>query len=361
MSVFPIGVSEVDTQTLLQLDDYTLASVCTSNTYLHQLCNNDYFWYQRLIFKGYQQFVTLKDQGVVTTYQDLYIKLVRSAYAVIVVNRAYIYSNINDAYQAFITWIIQGSGVYISDMPPIERANEIGNIMSTKQFPTVELYMLIDGIEIHRGDDRFLLLGVTSDLNYNIGQQIGNIKFTIFPNLNQMPILSKSGVFIFYILDIVGVTLTNTPNTNAILSLNKIGPTEKDNETMSRIVNYEANQRLNQDIIAITKINYNQTQIVFYEGNNQFVIVGTPSFIIDKIQDNFLIAQLPPEVSGNLTYVIKTDVNGNQVPMLDLVPLYNIRDVLPQIYPTLEWGPISNIANYLPNTDFVRTLRENPR
>ena len=56
-------------------------------------------------------------------------------------------------------------------MPPIERANEIGNIMSTKHSPTVELYILIDGIEIHRGDNRFLLLGVTSDLNYNIGQQ----------------------------------------------------------------------------------------------------------------------------------------------------------------------------------------------
>ena len=107
MSVFPIGVSEVDTQTLLQLDDVTLASVCTSNKYFNQLCNNDYFWYQRLILKGYGQFVSLKIREYVTTYQELYIKLVRSAYVVIVVIHAYIYSNINDAYQAFITWIIQ--------------------------------------------------------------------------------------------------------------------------------------------------------------------------------------------------------------------------------------------------------------
>ena len=121
-----------------------------------------------------------------------------------------------------------------------------------------------------------------------------------------MPILTRSGAFIFYIPNI-GFTLSGTPNTNESMSLNKIGPTEKDNQTMGRIQYYETNQKLNQISITITKINYNKPQVVFYEGNNQFVILGTPSFIIDKIENNFLIAQLPPEVSGNLTYVIKTE------------------------------------------------------
>lgn len=84
MSAFPSGIPEIDITSLLQLDDYTLANACISNKYLDQLCSDDYFWRLRLILKGFVSFIELKDQGLFTTYRDLYIKLVTDAGYVVV-------------------------------------------------------------------------------------------------------------------------------------------------------------------------------------------------------------------------------------------------------------------------------------
>lgn len=73
------------------------------------------------------------------------------------------------------------------------------------------------------GDNRFLLLRVNNVQKYVGGQPVGNVKFQIAPNLNRLPILNKFNTYIFYVLDVV----YDIFNTNTIISINKIGSTEK--------------------------------------------------------------------------------------------------------------------------------------
>ena len=48
-----------------------------------------------------------------------------------------------------------------------------------------------------------------------------------------MPTLNRTNTYIFYMLMQI-ILIRNT-----IISINKVGPTEKDNQTFSRLVNYE--------------------------------------------------------------------------------------------------------------------------
>lgn len=71
--------------------------------------------------KGSDDFASLKDEGVFTTYHNLYIKLITdSVYVVIFDNQPFVHSNIDDAYQTFITWLAQFSGFNVSSMPSIK-------------------------------------------------------------------------------------------------------------------------------------------------------------------------------------------------------------------------------------------------
>lgn len=352
MSTFPSGVPEVDTQTLSQLDDASLVSVCSSNTYLDQLCSTEYFWRRRLIDKGYRNFLYLKDQGLFSTYRDLYIKLVNGAYVVVDGHYHYLYSNINDAYHQLIVNLASYLGADVSFMPPIERANEIGNLAQHITRPLfLELYIIPDETEIRMGDSRFLLLGVNNELTYNVGQQIGNIKFTINQNLTQMPRLNGLNTYICYELDAVV-----DPSINTIISINKIGPTEKDNQTFTRLINYLVNQRLQPNACEIIIIDDNNHQRnLKYMMNNLFVSSDMPAIIIDKVQNNFYMAKVPFWVYLRSGYLEKYNyISREQGYILDTTTY--LLNNLPEIYSTLKWEPISNIINYPSDLNYSQKI-----
>lgn len=358
MTSFPSGVPDADTQILLNLDDNVLMNVCRSNTYLNNLCN-DYFWYKRLIIRGYSDFIYLKDQGQFPTYRELYIKLViGDTYMVIFDDNPYFHSNINDAYQTFITWLSFLSGVDIINFPPIERASEIGNLVSNSHARSIEIYKLIDNIEIHMGDNRFLLLGVNNIPGYNIGQQIGNIKFTIVPNLSQLPILNKTNTYIFYIRDVTNDIF----DTNTIISIDKIESTEKNNQTLSRLARYGSYRQLlgNKFLVATVDDNYQEfimkrkpRRLFHYVRNSFFINDELPVLVIDWIQNNFSIAPLLPGTYSNLQYHRSYDISGVLRPIATSGLIH-----LPQIpiYLLLQWEPISNIVNYPINYNYLQTI-----
>ena len=45
------GMRDVDIEILLNLDDSELPQVCAVNKYVNQLCEDDKFWYRRIINK----------------------------------------------------------------------------------------------------------------------------------------------------------------------------------------------------------------------------------------------------------------------------------------------------------------------
>lgn len=197
-------------------------------------------------------------------------------------------------------------------------------------------------------------MGVNNIPEYGFQHQQGNIEFTI--NLSQMPILNTSNTYIFYVVDSVDQFFTK----DTIISLNKVGPTEKDNQTFSRLVNYATEERLLEDEFLVKRVddNYDQqggnSRYFHYRGNNLFISTDFPIIIIDKVQNNFLMTVLPVENYRNLHFLIKHDVHsGNVTSILDRRSLINL---LPQIYSILNWEPISNIVNYPLNPNYLQTL-----
>lgn len=323
-------ISEVNTHILLHCDDLTLVNACLTSKRLNELCD-DYFWYQRLVLKGYSPLMYLKD----AFYRDLYIKLVTQSTYMVFGDDNYLYNNINDAYQKFIDLLAKYI-VNVTDMPPIERANEIQNFMANVRLPIyVQLYIFIDGVDVRIGDNRFVLLGIN-----NCYQPIENVRFNINPNLSQMPILNGSNTYVYYEFD-------------SSLAISKIGA--KDNQTFSRLVDYSESQSLDDDVLKIITVNNNKRRSIVYRQNNLFISTDLPVIIIGKIGDNFLMAVLPPVVYKNLLFVARTDINGNQIHLVDSRSLVN---VLPQIYPTLNWEPISSSANYPIDPNYLQTLQQ---
>lgn len=359
MTAFPTEIPELDTRVLLELDDSTLAATCILNKYFNQLHSNDHFWYQRLVSKGYGGLISLKHQGLFLTSRGLYTKLVTGAsYVVIFDDKPCTYSNINDAYQAFIVWLAQLSEIKISDMPPIERASEIGNIVrNTQRSFGIEIYILFDDIETHIGDERFLLLGVNTITNYNVGQLVGNVKFTINPklDLSQMLTLNKSNTYVFYMPDLeIGIF-----DVNKIILVQKIDTVEKNNQTMANLVQYMNDEGFNNTEFIVIKVDDQVTRrklqrVFFYRKANQFISYELPGIIIDTIDNNFCMVTLPSSIYKHLMYIYVEGIDvGDSKTIIDPSSL---TDLLPQIYPTLNWEPIKHITNYPLDPDYLKTL-----
>jgi hypothetical protein len=352
---FPTEIQEYDVLALLAMDDRTLANSCSSNLYLNKLCNNDHFWLLRLQSRGFGDYVALKGLVQFPTYRDLYFSLLNAAYVVIFDDHPYICSNINEAYQIFITFLSLYALIDISNLPPIEGVAELANIVQNLQVPvTIEIYILFG--EIYLGDSTHLLLGVNGKSDYNVGRQMGNVKWTITPNLYQMPDLNPENTYIFYMI----TSKKRIFSTQTIIAL-----TRMNDNTLSRLVDYSLNETLYEDEFWIRKVNNNYDQYITqrkeqrlfrYNSNlNLFISFELPIIVIGKGQDHYYMATLSLTAYKSLVWVRKMKMNGQEVLRPRTSSLYNL---LPQIHSTLNWESIQNIANYPINENLLQELQQ---
>lgn len=194
-----------------------------------------------------------------------------------------------------------------------------------------------------------LLFGINNIPNYNVGHQQGNLKFTINSNLSQMPKLNRFNTYIFYILSVEEEIF----DTSTVMSIRKIGSVEKNNLAM--LVGYGKYKTLYNNEFMVTRVYDNYDQRYFICGKNgPFISRNTPIIIIDKIQNKFNMAILPSSNYCLLQYiqVINTDTGSIKF----LVNERSLRDILLEIYPILNWEPISNIVNYPIDPNYLQTL-----
>jgi hypothetical protein len=167
MNAFPTNIPELDLTLLLHMDDASLAGVCIQNYYLNSICNNDYFWSQRLDLQGYNYFKRFKDEGLFATYRDLYITLkTNAAYMVIssfkLIN-IILHSNIQDAYKILMIKLLKLRQINIEEL-----TNLIENGLVFPNGGFIELYIIFGDCHLTLGNSQ-LLISINSDLNYNIG------------------------------------------------------------------------------------------------------------------------------------------------------------------------------------------------
>lgn len=72
-TTFPVGIKELDTLIMLELDPQELAAVCQTNEYLRNICSDDQFWRQKLLTEIDP--LALKLKPARTTYRQLYEEL----------------------------------------------------------------------------------------------------------------------------------------------------------------------------------------------------------------------------------------------------------------------------------------------
>lgn len=355
---FPTGTPELDFTFLLQFDDDTLDNFCRiENNYINSLCNDDYFWRLRLESRGFKNLITLVDLGLFPSYRDFYIRLKTgaAAYVVIFDENPYICNNINEAYQIFLTWLAGFSGIDILLFPPIERVNELPNIVQNLQGPvTIEIYILFG--EIYLGNANHLLLGVNNDPNYNVGQPVGNLKWTITPNLYQMPNLNPVNTCIFYIV-------SSEPPLFSIQTM--IALMDINDNTMNRLIDHVLNERLYEDEFWVRKVNDNYDQEImrrksqraffYYQDIEAFISRQLPVIIINQIEGHYYMAALPDNNYGNLRWIQVLDIDRQPTFIVDTNSLFVLVN---QIYSILNWQPIENLANYPVNKNYLQELRQ---
>jgi hypothetical protein len=367
---FPTGDQVLDTEYLLALDDRELGISCSSNPDFYQLCSDDYFWKVRLHTRGFRNLIKFKDLGLYPTYQAIYFELIRTgltktgyvepAYVVIFDEQPYICSNIDEAYQIFITWLSEFSRIDISLFPPIERSNELINIVQNLQgLVVLEIYILFG--EVHLGNTDHLLLGVNNKPNYNVGKPMGNVKWIITPNLYQMPNLNPTNTYIFYICYGTDYDFFSTQTFIALMNIN--------DNTINRIIDYNVTEKLSESAFWVRKVNDNYNQMITNRKEQRIFSVPLrsnpiirsyelPAIIIYEIKGHFYMALLQREYYRNYRNLeIIQRMGINNAPVL-IVDYRSLNAIIDQILPTLEWQPIEDLANYPVDPNFLQTLHQ---
>jgi hypothetical protein len=72
------GLKDTDLLILMELEDKELFEVCSLNKYLRSLCNNDYFWYNRIVKKYGEKEIEVAKQKNKSTWKKYYIHLIKS-------------------------------------------------------------------------------------------------------------------------------------------------------------------------------------------------------------------------------------------------------------------------------------------
>jgi len=72
------GLKDTDLLILMELEDKELFEVCSLNKYLRSLCNNDYFWYNRIVKKYGEKEIEVAKQKNNSTWKKYYIHLIKS-------------------------------------------------------------------------------------------------------------------------------------------------------------------------------------------------------------------------------------------------------------------------------------------
>lgn len=69
------GLKDTDLLILMQLEDKELFEVCSLNKYLYSLCNNEHFWYNRIVKKYGEEVAKQKNKN---TWKKYYIHLIKN-------------------------------------------------------------------------------------------------------------------------------------------------------------------------------------------------------------------------------------------------------------------------------------------
>lgn len=361
MSAFPTGFYEVDINFMSQVDDQALQNLCRSNKYFQNICNDDYLWSLKLDQAGFSGFKYLKGQG---SFRDLYIQIKNNGvYVVIVGDITYLFNNINDAYNAFISQVASVSGVDKDTFPPIERAFEITDLYrSGLHFPDnygAELYLLLSGKEAPMGEG--LLLGINSVNSYNVGEVVGNVKVTITPNLSRLPVLGKSSdTYIFYIgydPDLVGTNMLF--DNNSKIGLEKIVPGKSYNQLFDRITFWVNTDGLLEDEFFVLRVG-EKTYRTFtsHYMNDLFIFISPelPVLLIYKHGDgNYYLFVFPIEFYDRLD-IHKTQYSSGKISIE--ARSGNIIAMFPTVLQTPTWKTVDKLIDYPVDNSILSKLQQ---
>lgn len=343
MSLSLTGIYEIDLEILLQVPDESLPSICRTNSYINNICNDEYFWGQKLVQKGWQDL--FPNSGL--TNRELYIHLkTNGGYLVSVSGQYLLYNNIHDAYERFIVDINYSleDQVETSLFPPLEQAHEIPNVINRNNLDLlrgsiIEIYRLPGGVEVHFGDLNYLMLSIHSDESYNVGTNIGRgNKMYISPNIYEASSIGQPlDTYIFYEGDPKPVDDEEPVLEDKFIRIEKVVPGKSYNFLFDRIAELHREGILD-DHFFFLRANLETDPYYFViisgdEGEEVFVVTHIPVFVIARIGQDYVLIRVHDKMYSRLK------------PYANLVDIRSIIHNLPEVIETGTILPISELVN----------------
>lgn len=308
MSAFPTGNELADTTVLLQLDDQEIGRVCQADAYLNHLCQNEFFWKQR-IEQRYPEFLHLRDQ--LQSYRELYLSIISRAYALLIgETQLTLYNDIRAAYQELLKWLVLFTQT--PQVLPIERANELPNILGVNRYP----------IRLYR----------TNPYGKRLLVDLISPQIFVDPNLSNMPVLLPKIM--------VAYTLIGPHEMNAVPPSDKV---------FEELLRDAQSGRLPEEGFTIQRTDNQATLPFTFVAPDLFISnPGAPSpaqirvFFLKKINGRFMFALLPAQYLQGVPLRWSESPQGEDVMIPRQFGLINVFRTAP-----LQWVPIENLQNYL--------------
>lgn len=325
-SRFPFGIPEADIPVLLQLSDQELGRTCSSSPYLNRLCKDDYFWRLRLQHR-YPYLLHLSSKF--PNYYEFYQYARNQAYDVQYgVDTPKLYNDIRAAYQEIARWL---SLVGMTQIPPIERADELGVFLGNSRFP-LKIYMLQLG-EISWGDPQHLLIDLSAS------------PIVVAPELDKM-LTFEPNILVTYTLD----------------NPSMIGMAQLSNQSMEDLSQLSREQRLAEDMFTLQRTDNQYTLEFMYVASDTFVAMNVIiPIVIAKVNGRFMVTLIPQQyhsqIRGPASRILRDEYLRRPTREGEMfVPIYpsDVRDFLPRIFNQLSWEPLESLLRMINQIQSIR-------
>lgn len=149
------GNTDTDFKILLLLDDLDLENVCYSSDHMHQLCNNSYLWYQKILTL-YPDFPLLSIET--NEYKALYNKLKYQQWTDIVT-----WAEVNH-FDALLAWILLQKDYemyFIKTVGKLQNISAITGDKNRRRIIMIEMYRFLHTHQLIVNTPKFIKFKIT--------------------------------------------------------------------------------------------------------------------------------------------------------------------------------------------------------